>query len=111
MKQVRGQQTFNFNLNIRFPFILSIGKKRWVDILEKITQNYNNTFHNSIGMPPSHVTLANTEKIRNKLYGGRPSPKCDLKKGDVVRIPIEKSIFKKGTIFTLTQTTLTILSY
>lgn len=47
-------------------------------------------------MPPSHVNLSNTEKIRTKLYGNKPSPKCDLKKGDIVRIPIEKSIFKKG---------------
>lgn len=47
-------------------------------------------------MPPSHVTLANTDQIRKKLYADRPAPKCDLKKGDIVRIPIEKSIFKKG---------------
>lgn len=47
-------------------------------------------------MPPSHVNLSNTNKIRDRLYGNKPSPKCDLKKGDIVRIPIEKSIFKKG---------------
>lgn len=47
-------------------------------------------------MPPSHVNLSNTNKIRERLYGNKPSPKCDLKKGDIVRIPIEKSIFKKG---------------
>ena len=76
--------------------ILEQGKKRWIDVLEKITQNYNNTFHSSIGMPPSHVNLSNANKIKDKLYGDKPSPKCDLKKGDIVRIPIEKSIFKKG---------------
>ena len=71
-------------------------KKRWVDVLENFTNLYNNTYHSTIGMAPAAVTLANSEKVRLKLYANRPSPKCDLSSGDKVRIALEKGIFEKG---------------
>ena len=77
-------------------YFTDTGKKRWVDVLENFTTLYNNTLHSSIGMTPAEVTLENSDKIREKLYGNRPPAKCDLKPGDKVRIVLEKGIFEKG---------------
>jgi hypothetical protein len=44
------------------------GTKRWVDVLPRITQSYNNSFHRSIGMTPNEVTPANEGLVRRRLY-------------------------------------------
>ena len=44
------------------------GTKRWIDVLPRITQSYNNSFHRSIGMTPNEVTGANETLVRNRLY-------------------------------------------
>lgn len=90
-------ERLNRTLKERFQrYFTDTRKKRWVDVLEKFTNLYNNSYHSSIGMAPAAVTLENSEKIRVKLYGNRPSPKCDLSSGDKVRIVLEKGIFDKG---------------
>ena len=71
--------------------------KRYVDILQRIVDNYNHTPHRSIGMAPVKVTRSNTEQVFKKLYKDYPlqtDPR--LKIGDKVRIARLKTIFEKG---------------
>jgi len=49
------------------------GTKRWIDVLPRITQSYNNSFHRSIGMTPNQVTPANEALVMSRLYP-RPNP-------------------------------------
>ena len=69
----------------------SISKNVYIDKLDDIVNEYNNTYHRTIKMKPSDVkdnTFINTGKEVNKK-----DPK--VKVGDDVRISKYKSIFAK----------------
>ena len=71
--------------------------KRYVDILQQVVDNYNNTPHRSIGMAPVKVNHENRESVFKKLYKDneiRSDPR--LRIGDKVRIAKLKTIFEKG---------------
>jgi len=74
------------------------GSHRWVDILQKITTAYNNSYHRSIKRTPNQVTIQNESEVRDILYPplnvARKPPK--LKINDSVRITRQKSVFQKG---------------
>ena len=73
------------------------GNRRWIDVLDSVISNYNQTPHRSIGMAPLDVTEENRDQVYKRLY-----PKsditiiCKLKIGDKVRKIREKSLFDKG---------------
>lgn len=71
---------------------------RYVDVLNKIVESYNNTYHRSIGMPPNNVNKENEVKIWRRMYGGAPlsNYKFKFKVGDRVRIQEHRSTFRKG---------------
>ena len=75
-----------------YKHMTSISKNVYVDKLDDIVDEYNNTYHNTIKMKPTDVkdnTYINTDKeINNK------NPK--FKVGDHVRISKYKNIFAKG---------------
>lgn len=70
------------------------GNYKWVEILDGIVDEYNNTVHSTIKMKPSRVTAKtklnafNNIKILDK--------KRKFKIGDVVRISRYKTLFEKG---------------
>ena len=72
---------------------------KWIDVLPKLLENYNNTIHSSIKMKPKDVTPQNDHQAWQALYGheiaasGR-KPKFNI--GERVRINKYKGIFKKG---------------
>ena len=41
----------------------------YIDVLSKLVKSYNNTYHRSIKMKPTHVTEANEGKVWDTLYG------------------------------------------
>ena len=75
-----------------YKYITSISKNVYIDKLDDIVDEYNNTYHTTIKMKPIDVkdnTYINTSKeINNK------DPK--VKVGDHVRISKYKNIFAKG---------------
>ena len=75
-----------------YKYRTSISKNVYIDKLDDIVNEYNNTYHTTIKMKPIHVkdnTYINTDKkINNK------DPK--FKVGDRVRISKYKNIFAKG---------------
>ena len=75
-----------------YKYITSISKNVYIDKLDDIVNEYNNTYHTTIKMEPIDVkdnTYINTDKkINNK------DPK--FKVGDCARISKYKNIFAKG---------------
>ena len=71
--------------------------KKWIDIIQNVAQDYNNTPHSSHGLPPQDVTSENRDTVYKKLYPNiRLKTVCRLAVGDKVRKIIEKDIFEKG---------------
>ena len=71
--------------------------KNWIDIIEKVVRNYNNTPHSSTGVAPNQVTESNRKQVYKRLYpdlGLRTV--CKLKEGDRVRKILNKDIYEKG---------------
>ena len=75
-----------------YKYMTSISKNVYIDKLDDLVDEYNNTYHTTIKMKPINVkdnTYINTSKeINNK------DPK--FKVGDCVRISKYKNIFAKG---------------
>ena len=75
-----------------YRYMTSISKNVYIDILDDIVNEYNNTYHTTIKMKPIDVkdnTYINTDKETNDK-----DPK--FKVGDRVRISKYKNIFAKG---------------
>ena len=71
--------------------------KKWIDVLQQVVDNYNNTPHRTIGMAPSKVTFQNSKEVYKKVFGDtdlKVIPR--LNKGDRVRLLREKTLFEKG---------------
>ena len=71
--------------------------KNWIDVLQQVVDNYNNTPHRTIGIAPSKVTFQNSEAIYKKVFGDinlRVIPRLAV--GDRVRLLREKTLFEKG---------------
>ena len=79
-------------------YFYSKGTYNWVDALDELTKNYNNTKHGSILMKPKDVNKTNENLVWVTLYG-LPLGKLPLQNfrvGDTVRVSRYKSIFGKG---------------
>ena len=69
---------------------------RWVDVLQQISENINETINRDIGMAPNDVNFETRDVVWERLYGSMSSaPQCKYKIGDLVRIPIKKTLFEK----------------
>ena len=81
-----------------WKYFYSKGTYNWVDTLDELTENYNNTKHSSILMKPRDVNKTNENLVWFTLYVS-PLGKLPLQKfrvGDTVRVSRYKSIFGKG---------------
>ena len=92
-------ERFNRTLKTKMEkYFYSKGARNWIDVLDDLTKNYNNTKHSSIHMKPKDVNKTNENKVWVALYGhvldGLQPPK--FKVGDTVRVSKYKSIFAKG---------------
>lgn len=93
-------ERFNRTLKSRLERYFTDSKSfRWVDILQQMTTNINNTVNRSIGFKPSEVTRANSEEVKARLYPAPMNPKkCGLEIGDHVRIVKDKNFLTKGYV-------------
>ena len=73
------------------------GNHQWLELLPKLTDAYNHSYHRSIKTNPINVTKKNETKIWLQQYASvSKSPRPKFKVGDRVRIPKHKTIFTKG---------------
>ena len=72
-------------------------KTRWVDVIDSIVDNYNKTYHTTIKMAPDEVTWENRKQVfENSFPKIKDRITCRLKKGDKVRVQLNKDLFEKG---------------
>jgi hypothetical protein len=73
------------------------GNHKWIDLLEQVTDKYNNTKHRTIGLKPKDVTKNNEQKVLKSVYSHiKIAGKHKFKVGDIVRISKAKHLFEKG---------------
>ena len=99
-------ERFNRTLKtMMWKYFYSKGTYNWVDVLDELTKNYNNTKHSSILMKPADVNKSNENLVWITLYGSAmgklPLPKFRV--GDTVRVSKYKSIFSNGYEANLTE--------
>ena len=72
-------------------------KTRWIDVIDNVVDNYNKTYHTTIKMAPDEVTWENRAQVfKNSFPKIKERITCKLKKGDRVRVQLNKHIFEKG---------------
>src|SRR3990167_9683983 len=73
---------------------------RWIDILDKLVQGYNTSFHRTIQMKPADVNKNNEKDVWNTVYmkdKAIDNKKPKLQEGDLVRISkYKRKLFDKG---------------
>jgi len=70
---------------------------KYIDVLPYLVSSYNNTYHRTIKMAPSEVSVQNEDIVRSRLYQPKKLPiKWKYKVGQTVRIKQSKRTFKKG---------------
>lgn len=74
------------------------GSYKWLDLLPKLVDNYNNTYHRTIKMKPIEVSLKNEHIVLRNIRSGRNKikPEFRFKLGDKVRISRLPEVFTKG---------------
>ena len=80
-----------------WKYFTETSKERWVDTIDDIVSNYNQTYHNTIKMAPHDVTWENRKQVFKIMFPNIHSRiTCQLKKGDKVRVALNKDIFEKS---------------
>lgn len=77
------------------------GNYKWLDLLPKLIDKYNEKVHRSTGFKPNDVNIKNSKLVHKNLLKSVASNKLQNKKakfkiGDVVRISKFKHVFSKG---------------
>jgi hypothetical protein len=94
-------ERFNRTLKEKmYRYFTSANTRQYLDILDKIINTYNNSYHRSIRTTPSKVNSKNEPKIFSALYDPKTIEddmiNFKFKIGDTVRLSKIKNIFSKG---------------
>jgi hypothetical protein len=94
-------ERFNRTLKTRIWTYLSAKRtNRWYDVLPKIVESYNNSYHRSIGMSPINVKRTDENKIWARLYGDGDTfmkrSRTTVPVNTMVRVSKVKGQFEKG---------------
>ena len=88
-----------------YKYFTAFQTKKYVHVLQKIVNSYNNSIHRTIGMTPFQASKIKTKKgkleLFNKIYSKVDKmkfSKIKYKIGDLVRISKYKGVFAKGYI-------------
>ena len=88
--------------------MISQKKKRWLELLPKITSSYNDSYHRTIGMKPNDVTKDKEVDIWNRVYwpkeklakrkANKDSKKKDFKFniGETVKVTLNPYKYDRG---------------
>lgn len=76
------------------------GTYKWIDILQRLISEYNNTKHRTIKMKPNEVNEQNERYLLQTVYNykllSNGKNRSKFKLGDLVRISKYKHVFDKG---------------
>jgi len=95
-----------------YKYFSTNATRKYIHVIDKMTEKYNNTRHSSIKMAPVQASLKKNEAaVWRSLYGNEQHalpPKFSV--GDKVRITKKKNIFEKGYTPRWTEEVFTISS-
>lgn len=75
------------------------GNHKWIDLLDTVTETYNNTKHRTIRMKPKDINKNNERALLDTVYSHlKVVDKQKFKVGDIVRISKSKHVFEKGYV-------------
>ena len=93
-------ERFNRTLKTKmWKYFTQVGNKKWINIVDDLVYNYNNTYHRSIKMTPIEGSKKENEtKVFKNLYPEQDKTNLvnRFKVGDKVRISKYKGTFDKG---------------
>jgi len=91
-------ERFNRTLKTRiWTYFTAHQTHRYLDILPKLVESYNNSYHRSIGRAPNQVRKKDENEIWVRLFGdGSKGVRRETKKGQMVRVSKVKGVFEKG---------------
>lgn len=98
-------ERFNRTLKTKmWKYFTAKNTRKWIDVLDKLIKNYNNSYHRSIKMTPLEASKEENENlVYNNLYTEKNKNKPKYEIGDRVRISKYKKEFKKGYLPTFTE--------
>lgn len=101
-------ERFNRTLKSRmWKYFTANETRRWIDIIDQLVDDYNNTFHSTVKMTPVEASKAeNSPTVWHNIYGAYLAAQYEaprLKVGQTVRITKYKSIFHKGYLPNFTE--------
>ena len=80
---------------------------KWIDVLSKLVEGYNTSFHRTIKMKPADVNKNNEKNVWNTVYmqdKAHDDQKPKLQEGDLVRISkYKRKLFDKGYLPSWTE--------
>jgi len=95
-------ERFNRTLKMRMSKLFDVNQNfRYIDELDDLVDNYNNTIHRTIKMKPiDAIEEENFSELYNNFYEKQDTPKQrnDIEIGDVVRIARFKDKFSKEIV-------------
>jgi hypothetical protein len=81
---------------------------KWIDIIDDLLINYNNSYHRSIKMTPNEASkIENKDIVHDNLFTSKKKS-CKFNVGDKVRLARYKEVFDKGYLPNYTTETFTI---
>lgn len=93
-------ERFNRTLKTKmWKYFTNNNTYNYLNVLDKLMESYNKTYHSSIKKAPSEVNSNNESEVWFNLYGNMENVKrkpCLFKVGDTVRVSKYKLTFEKG---------------
>lgn len=106
-------ERFNRTLKSKMWKLFSLrGTHKWLDIIQELTSQYNNSRHRTIGMKPVEVNSDNVKLVLKRINKSKKNlfKRAKFKIGDKVRVSKLKKVFDKGytpnwstEVFTITR--------
>lgn len=82
-------------------YFVSQNKYNWIDIIDKIINNYNNRWHTTLNTSPDSVFTSESLKDKIRVQLSKKDEQAQINKnkldvGDMVRVINQKKTFEKG---------------
>jgi len=102
-------ERFNRTLKTRmWKYFTHFNTHRWVDVLPKLLDSYNNSIHRAIAQAPATVTKDNEMALWMRTEPMAVHARHSLKIGDHVRLSKVKHVFGKGYLPNWTEKVFTV---
>lgn len=90
-------ERFNRTLKSKmFKYFTSKGTRKFIDVIDDIINNYNNSYHRTIKMTPNQASYENRELLFKNIYGTLKPERNKREIGEKIRKLYDQKPFDKG---------------